>query len=79
MWITGRGSGKARTEGVGGRAGGVLIGGGGSTGGGGSGSGGGEVTAGGGSGVMTTAGVTAVTVWRGGVASGTVPFLVGSS
>lgn len=75
VWIIGRCRGKARTGGVGG-----MEGGGGSTGGGGSGngSGGGEGTGGGGSGVMTV-GVTAVTVWIGGIASAIVPFLAGRS
>lgn len=88
MWITGRGRGRARTEGVGvredgarggggGRTGGSeWSGGGGRTGGGGSGSGGGEDTGGGGSGVETVV-VTGVTVWTGGVASGTDPFFTG--
>lgn len=78
MWITGRGRGKAGTGGVGGREGGGWIGGGGSTGGGGRGSGGGEGTGGGGSGVMAV-GVIVVTVWTGGVSSGTAPFLAGRS
>lgn len=78
VWITGRGRGKAKTGGVGGRDGGVWSGGGGRTGGGGSGSGGGEGAGGGGSGVMTV-GVTGFTVWTGGIASSTVPFLAGRS
>lgn len=74
VWITGRGSGKARTEGVGGREGGGWSSGGGSTGGGGSGSGGGE-----GTGRVMTVGATSVTFWTGGVASGIAPFLSGRS
>lgn len=79
MWISGRGRGKAGSDvdeaEAEGRGAAGWSGGGGRAGGGGSGSRGGEDA---GSGVATV-GVTAVTVWTGGVVSGAGPLLVGSS
>lgn len=76
MWITGRGSGKASTEGMEGSEGGWWSGVGGSTGGGGSGSGGGD---GDDTGSALAVGATSVTFWTGGSASGIAPFLSGRS
>lgn len=85
VWITGRGSGRDRTAGAGGREGGCSTGGGDrrgggcSTGGRGGMGGVGNGFAGGGGTVVMTAGVTVVTVWMGGAASGSDPFLAGTS